>query len=369
MVAKTAGEQGSPSSKLRPKARTVARARARIAQEWARAGNLQRGEVTGVNSKVVVGIDVAKAKVDVAVGSGGEVWQVSNDEPGHQELVRKLGASAPELVVMEASGGYEALVAAALWEAKIKVAVVNPKQVRDFISGMGQKAKTDAIDAQMLALFGETVPVKVRPPMDEEAKQLQGMVLRRRQLIEMLTMEKNRRGLAPAGPARKSLDKHIKWLEEALRRAGSDIDKAIRDSPVWQEKEDLLRSVTGIGPVSARTLLTELPELGRINRKQIAALVGVAPFNQDSGVFKGHRRIEGGRPHVRTVLYMAALTAVSRNPAIRPLYLRLLAQGKKKKVAIIACLRKLLAILTAVVRDGVPFNPAGKPRPIAATVD
>lgn len=308
-----------------------------------------------MTDKVVVGIDVAKDKLDVAVGSGGAVWQVSNDEAGHKELVTKLGKSSPCLVIMEASGGYEARVAAVLWEAGIQVAVVSPKQVRDFIKGMGQKAKTDAIDARMLALFGETVPVEVRAPQDEEARHLQSLVLRRRQLIEMLTMEKNRRGLLPAGPARKSVDKHITWLEEAIRRAGTDIDQAIRESPLWCEKEDLLRSVKGIGKVSARTLVAELPELGRLNRKKIAALVGVAPFNQDSGVFQGQRRIAGGRAHVRTVLYMAALTAARCNPAIRPLYLRLLAQGKKKKVAIVACIRKLLTILTAMVRDGARF--------------
>jgi transposase len=308
-----------------------------------------------MNDKVVVGIDVAKDKLDVAVGSGGEVWQVSNDEVGHKALVAKLAKASASLVIMEASGGYEAMVAASLWEASIPVAVVSPKQVRDFIKGMGKKAKTDAIDARMLAMFGEKVPVEVRAPLDEEARQLQWLVLRRRQLIEMLQMEKNRRGLLPAGPARKNVDKHIAWLEEAIRRAGKDVDQAIRESPLWREKEDLLRSIKGIGKVSARTLVAELPELGRLNRKKIAALVGVAPFNQDSGVFQGQRRIEGGRAHVRTVLYMAALTAARCNPAIRPLYQRLLAQGKKKKVAIVACIRKLLTILTAMVRDGRRF--------------
>ena len=183
------------------------------------------------------------------------------------------------------------------------------------------------------------------------------MVLRRRQLVEMLTMEKNRRGLVAAGRARKSLDKHIAWLEEAVRRANDDIDQTVRKSPLWREQEDLLRSFKGIGPVSARTILVELPELGRLNRKKIAALVGVAPFNRDSGNFRGKRMIAGGRSHVRTVLYMAAVTAARSNPVIRALYQRLLAAGKAKKVALIACLRKLLTILSAMMRDNVRFAP------------
>jgi transposase len=312
-----------------------------------------------MKSRVIIGIDVSKAALDVAVGSDGELWRISNDEAGHKELVAKLKGTVPALVVMEASGGYEAAVAAALWDATVPVAVVSPKQVRDFIRGMGKKAKTDAIDARMLALFGETVPIEAQAPVDEEARQLQWLVLRRRQLIEMLTMEKNRRGLLPAGPARKSLDKHICWLEEAIRRAGSDLDQAIRDSPLWREREDLLRSMGGVGKVTARTLLAELPELGSLTRKKIASLVGVAPFNQDSGLFAGQRRIEGGRAHVRTVLYMATLTASRCNPVIREFYLRLLARGKEKKVALVACMRKLLTILTAMVRDGARFRVSG----------
>jgi transposase len=267
------------------------------------------------------------------------------------------------LIVLEASGGYEAVVAGVLWDAGHQVAVVNPRQVRDFARGMGKLAKTDQIDARILAMFGEKVPIEVRAPLDAEARELQTMVVRRRQLVEMLTMEKNRRPLVPTGRARKSLDKHIAWLEEAVRRAGDDIDQTVRQSPLWREKEDLLRSVKGIGPVSARTILVELPELGRLNRKKIAALVGVAPFNRDSGRFKGQRTIAGGRSHVRTVLYMAAVTAARHNPLIRPLYLRLIAAGKKKKVAIVACIRKLLTILTAMVRDNAHFSLAPHPIP------
>lgn len=311
-----------------------------------------------------VGIDVSKDRLDVAVGSEGELWQVSNDGAGHSELVERLSGVKPALIVLEASGGYEAIVAGVLWDAGHPVAVVNPRQVRDFARGMGKLAKTDQIDARVLAMFGEKVPIEVRAPLDAEARELQTMVVRRRQLVEMLTMEKNRRPLVPSGRARKSLDKHIAWLEEAVRRASDDIDQTVRQSPLWREKEDLLRSVKGIGPVSARTILVELPELGRLNRKKIAALVGVAPFNRDSGRFKGQRTITGGRSHVRTVLYMAAVTAARHNPLIRPLYQRLIAAGKKKKVAIVACIRKLLTILTAMVRDNAHFCVAPHPIPL-----
>lgn len=311
-----------------------------------------------------VGIDVSKDRLDVAVGSEGELWQVSNDAAGHSELVERLGGVKPALIVLEASGGYEAIVAGVLWDAGHPVAVVNPRQVRDFARGMGKLAKTDQIDARILAMFGEKVPIEVRAPLDAEARELQTMVVRRRQLVEMLTMEKNRRPLVPSGRARKSLDKHIAWLEEAVHRASDDIDQTVRQSPLWREKEDLLRSVKGIGPVSARTILVELPELGRLNRKKIAALVGVAPFNRDSGRFKGQRTITGGRSHVRTVLYMAAVTAARHNPLIRPLYQRLIAAGKKKKVAIVACIRKLLTILTAMVRDNAYFSVAPHPIPL-----
>jgi transposase len=309
-----------------------------------------------MQSGIVVGIDVAKGKLDIALGSDGQTWQVGNDEAGHKELRDRLARSSPKLVIMEASGGYEAIVAAMLSDAGFAVAIVNPAQVRQFIRGMGQKAKTDQIDARMLAKFGEMVEVEIRAPLDEDARRLQWLVLRRRQLVEMHVMETNRRGLLPAGPARKNLDKHIQWLERAIEDAGKDIDQAVRESPIWREKEDLLRSVKGIGRVTARTLVSQLPELGTLNRKQIASLVGVAPFNQDSGVFKGQRRIQGGRAEVRSVLYMAALTASRHNPAIRALYQRLLANGKKQKVALVACIRKLLTILTAVVRDGVRFR-------------
>jgi transposase len=308
-----------------------------------------------------VGIDVAKDKLDVAVGGEGEEWQVTNDEDGHAELRSRLAEVKPALIVMEASGGYEALAAGVLWEAGLQVAVVNPAQVRDFARGMGKRAKTDRIDARLLAVFAETVRPAVHEPADEQAQELKALVLRRRQLLEMLTMEKNRRRLVPEGAARKSLDKHIAWLEEALRRADHDIDQAVRGSPLWREKEELLRSAKGIGPVNARSLLVELPELGQLDRGKIAALVGVAPFDFESGNFKGKKIIQGGRMPVRNALYMAALSAARWNPSIRPFYERLLARGKVKKVALVACMRKLLVILNAMVRDKARF---GAPAPL-----
>jgi transposase len=304
-----------------------------------------------------VGVDVSKEFLDVAAGTDGNEWRVENNEVGHAALVTRLREVAPTLVVMEASGGYEALVAARLWEGGLPVVVVNPRQVRDFARALGILAKTDRIDARVLVAFGEKVRPPIREPLDDQARELQTLVVRRRQLIEMLTMEKNRRGLLASGRARKSVDKHIAWLEEALRRADKDLDEAVRGSPLWREEEDLLRSFPGIGPVSARVLIAELPELGRLNRREIAALVGVAPFNRDSGKMKGRRAIRGGRGEIRAVLFMATLTAIRRNPVIRQLYTRLVAGGKHKKVALVACMRKLLTILTAMARDRVRFNP------------
>ena len=305
-----------------------------------------------------VGIDVAKATLDVALGSDSEVVQVENSEAGIARLLEQLGAVAPTLVVLEATGGYESLVAGAIVGRGIPVAVVNPRQVRDFAKATGVLAKTDRIDARVLARFAEAVRPEPRPLPTAEAKELEEYLSRRRQLVDMLTMEKNRQSIATTDRMKKSLRKHIDWLEEALRRANDDIDKAIRNSPAWREQEDLLRSMPGIGPVSARTMLAELPELGRLNRKKIAALVGVAPLNRDSGTLQGTRTCWGGRASVRQVLYMAALSAVRCNPVIRRTYAALRARGKKHKVALVACMRKLLTILTAMVRDQRRWSPS-----------
>jgi len=305
-----------------------------------------------------VGIDVAKATLDVAIGSDGELVQVENSEAGVARLLERLGAVAPKLVVLEATGGYESVVAGAIVGRGIDVAVVNPRQVRDFAKATGVLAKTDRIDARVLARFAEAVRPEPRPLPTAEAKELDEYLSRRRQLVDMLTMEKNRQSIATTDRMKKSLKKHVDWLEEALRRANDDIDKAIRNSPAWREQEDLLRSVPGIGPVSARTMLAELPELGRLNRKKIAALVGVAPLNRDSGTLQGIRTCWGGRASVRQVLYMAALSAVRCNPVIRRTYAALRARGKKHKVALVACMRKLLTILTAMVRDQRRWSPS-----------
>jgi transposase len=305
-----------------------------------------------------VGIDVAKATLDVAIGSDSELVQVENNEAGIARLLDRLGEVAPTLVVLEATGGYESVVAGAIVGRGIAVAVVNPRQVRDFAKATGVLAKTDRIDARVLARFAEAVRPEPRPLPTAEAKELEEYLSRRRQLVDMLTMEKNRQSIASTERMKRSLKKHIDWLEEALRRANDDIDKAIRNSPAWREQEDLLRSMPGIGPVSARTMLAELPELGRLNRKKIAALVGVAPLNRDSGTLQGSRTCWGGRASVRQVLYMAAISAVRCNPVIRRAYLALRARGKKHKVALVACMRKLLTILTAMVRDQRRWSPS-----------
>ena len=306
-----------------------------------------------------VGIDVAKATLDVAIGSDGELVQVENNEAGIARLLERLGEVEPTLVVLEATGGYETVVAGAIVGRGIAVAVVNPRQVRDFAKATGVLAKTDRIDARVLARFAEAVRPEPRPLPTAEAKELEEYLSRRRQLVDMLTMEKNRQSIATTERMKKSLKKHIDWLEEALRRANDDIDKAIRNSPAWREQEDLLRSMPGIGPVSARTMLAELPELGRLNRKKIAALVGVAPLNRDSGTLQGSRTCWGGRASVRQVLYMAAVTAVRCNPVIRRTYAALRTRGKKHKVALVACMRKLLTIANAILRDGVAWRPQG----------
>lgn len=305
-----------------------------------------------------LGIDVSKGTLEVAFGSDGQVVQVGNDDNGIAELVGRIREAVPDLVVLEATGGYEWLVAAALAGQGIAVAVVNPRQVRDFAKATGVLAKTDRIDARVLARFAEAIRPEPRPLPSPEAKQLEELLSRRRQIVDMLTMEKNRLAIATSQPMQRGIKKHIAWLEEALRRADDDIDKAVRASPLWREQENLLRSVPGIGPVSARTLLAELPELGSLNRKQIAALVGVAPLNRDSGTMQGTRSCWGGRASIRQVLYMAALTAVRRNPVIRRTYAGLRARGKKPKVAMVACMRKLLTILTAMLRDRRHWSPA-----------
>ena len=309
------------------------------------------------NSPVFVGVDISKARLDVAVTGSDETWSVSNTSEGIAQLVARLREIEPKLVVMEATGGFEVPGAAALAAAEIPVVIANPRQVRDFARSTGQLAKTDTIDAQMIALFAERIRPKVRPLPDEEARALDAIVGRRRQIIDMLTAEKNRLGFAlPA--VKKNIEKNIRWLERQLSNIDSDLDGRIRKSPVWQAKSDLLRDVPGVGPNLARTLIAELPELGRLSNKQIAALVGVAPLARDSGLFRGKRMVWGGRASVRSALYMSILSATKWNPVIRVFYQRLRAQGKPPKVAMVACMRKLLTILNAMVRDGQKWDPS-----------
>lgn len=301
-------------------------------------------------AKVFVGIDVSKRQLDVHIRPSGDQWSVTNDEVGHDELVRRLEQFKPELIVLEATGGYQSQAVAALALKQLPVAVVNPRQVRDFAKAMNRLAKTDAVDAAVLALFAERIRPEPRLLLDEQSLELQAMMTRRRQLIDMRTAETNRLETCRVGRVRKDIEKTISWLTRRIGEADDDIDTMIRKTPLWRDREDLLSSVKGVGKTVARTLLTDLPELGRLNRRKIAALVGLAPFNNDSGARRGLRSIRGGRAEVRSMLYMAAVSAARYNPQIRELYVRLLAAGKLKKVALVACARKLLTVLNAMVR-------------------
>ena len=301
-----------------------------------------------------VGIDVSKAQVDVAVRPTGQRWIVSYDEAGIKELVSQIAELGPALVLLEATGGLELPLVAALAAAALPVAVVNPRQVRDFARATGTLAKTDALDAGVLAHFAEVVRPDVRPLKDTETQVLNSLIARRNQVMTMLVSEKNRLGTAISA-VRPRIEAHIAWLEQEL----SDLDQELRQflcqSPLWREKDDLLRTVPGVGEQLSLTLLAHLPELGTLDRRQIAALVGVAPFNRDSGTLRGRRTVWGGRSRVRGVLYMGTLTATRYNPVIRDFYQRLLAAGKPKKVALVACMRKLLTILNAMVKNEAPW--------------
>jgi transposase len=297
----------------------------------------------------VIGIDISKARLDVAMYPSGKREAFVNDKTGIKDLVRQLAKIRPTLIVLEATAGLERPVARAVASAELPVVVVNPRQVRDFAKATGQLAKTDRIDAAVLARFGAAVRPAIRPLPDTTTLEIRALNARRRQIVEMIVAEKNR--LASAAKAvRKRIDAHIGWLEQELERADNDLDQSIRQSPIWQENEELLRSVPSIGPVTSRTLLAELPELGKLNRKQISALVGIAPFNRDSGMLKGRRTIWGGRAAVRAALYMATLVATRRNPVVRDFYKRLKAKGKASKVALVACMRKLLTILNSMLK-------------------
>lgn len=304
-----------------------------------------------------VGLDVSQDRLDFCLSSEGECDSVAYDSTGIERLIERLHLLPPTLIVLEATGGLERAIVAALGRAGLPVIITNPRQVRDFARATGELAKTDRIDARMLALFGERIRPEVRALPEETTQLLDALITRRRQILEMLVAEKNRIRLAPK-PVRKKIEAHVRWLERQLEEVDCDLDRTIQASPLWRAKEDLLRSVPGVGPVVSRTLLAELPELGRLSPKEIAKLVGVAPLAWDSGTYRGRRRIWGGRASVRQALYMAALVASRRNPLIRTFYLRLRTAGKPPKVALTACMRKLLVIMNAIVREGRPWNPA-----------
>lgn len=298
-----------------------------------------------------VGIDVSKDRLDVHVRPGGEAFVVSRDGKGLEELVGRLAALAPRLIAVEATGGFETIVAAAVGGAGLPLAVVNPAQVRHFAQAIGKRAKTDPVDAAVIAHFAESVKPEPRAIPDEAQSLLAELVTRRRQLIEMLVAERQRQRLVTNRRVRKSLDRHIAALEKELRAIDQDIDTLMRGSPAWCEKEDLLASVPGVGRITARTMLAELPELGTLDRRRIASLAGLAPYTRQSGRWKGKSMIAAGRAPVRAALFMAALVASQKNQVLKSFYQRLLLAGKPKMVALIALARKLLTILNAILRD------------------
>jgi transposase len=306
-------------------------------------------------SQVFVGIDVAKAQLDIALRPTGDRWAVTNDEPGITALVTRLQEVAPQLIVLEATGGYQRAVVAALAAAALPIVVVNPRQVRDFAKATGQLAKTDALDARAVAHFAEAVRPTPRPLPDVQTEELRALLARRRQLIAMRTAEQNRLENTSAR-LHADIGAHIAWLDQRVATLDDDLDTTLRASPVWRERETLYRSVPGIGPVCARTLVLDLPELGTLSRQRIAALVGVAPFNRDSGTLRGTRTTWGGRAHVRATLYMSTLVAVRYNPVLKTFYQRLCRAGKAKKVALTACMRKLLTILNAMAKHQKPWH-------------
>jgi transposase len=305
---------------------------------------------------VFVGIDVSKARLDVGVRPSDERTSVPYDAHGITTLIAQLTQMQPTRIVMEATGGLERLLLRALVDAALPVIVVNPRQVRDFAKATGQLAKTDTLDAQVLAHFAEVIRPTLRMIPDAQTQELAALLARRRQVLAMQGTEQNRLDRAP-DRVRKRIEAHLRWLRDELARLDVGLDDLIQQRPVWRAREELLQSVPGIGPVMSRTVLAELPELGLLNRKQIAALVGVAPFSRDSGRLRGHRTIWGGRASVRRALYMAALVATRWNPVIRLFYQHLRAGGKAPKVALVAALRKLLTILNAMVHAGTPWQP------------
>jgi transposase len=308
-----------------------------------------------------VGIDVSNKKLDVHVLPQNERFVVSRDAKGIEELVRRLTPLKPSVVALEATGGFERVVAAGLAAATLPVVVINPAQVRAFANSLGRRAKSDPIDAEVIARFAEATNPEIRPLPDEDTQLLSDLVTRRSQIIQMIVAEKQREKRVVNRHVRKSLARLIKALEKEINAVDEEIDGMLRNSPVWREKEDLLASVPGVGAITTRTLLAEVPELGTLDRRQIASLVGLAPFTRQSGEWRGRSFIAGGRSSVRSVLFMAAMSAKRCNPALKRFYERLVAAGKAKMVALIAVARKLLTILNAIIRDKKPWQPEAIP--------
>ena len=302
-----------------------------------------------------IGIDVSQAQLDVAVHPTGEQWHATNDETGFGPLIDRLRVLQPERIVLEATGGYELAVVAALGIASLPVVVVNPRQVREFARSIGRLAKTDTLDAHVLALFAARIQPTLRPLPDAATRELSGLLARRRQLVEMRTSESNRLALSVEA-VRGEIREHLRYLDKRIRELDRDLHSRLRASSLWRDNDDLLRSIPGVGPVLSTTLLADVPELGTTGHKQISMLIGLAPLNRDSGRWRGKRSIWGGRAHVRAVLYMATLTAVRFNPVLQALYQRLLRAGKPRKVAIVACMHKLLRICNAIVTNQTPWR-------------
>jgi transposase len=309
-----------------------------------------------MSEKQWVGIDVCQKYLDIYIRPQGKLFQLTNNEVGISKLVQIFTEIKPELIVLEATGGMEINAAVKLTQAGLAVAVINPRQARDFAKAIGKLAKTDAIDAEVLAHFADAIRPPVREMSDESSRQLEDLVQRRRQISDMITAEKNRRR-GKSNSVKANIDEHIEWLEQQLKEIESQIKSAIAINNDWKQKIDLLTSVPGIGEVVAVTLISSLPELGTISHKSISYLVGVAPLNKDSGKFRGKRRIWGGRSKIRCVLYMATLVAVRFNPVIKTFYERLLQKGKLKKVALTACMHKLLIVLNAMMKNNSSWQP------------
>ena len=307
---------------------------------------------------IIVGIDVSKDRLDVHVRPGGQAFAVARDGKGLEELIERLGALHPSSVALEATGGFETVVAAALAGAQFPLVVVNPAQIRAFARALGQRAKTDPIDAGVIAHFAEATKLEPRPLPDEATRLLADLVARRRQIIEMIGAERSREMRVTVAHLKKSIMRLVKALEKELSSLDGDIDDMVRGSPAWRDKEDLLASVPGVGPVIARTLIAELPELGQLSRRRIAALAGLAPFTRQSGQWRGKSFIAGGRSAVRTVLFMGAMVAKQHNPVLRTFFDRLIRAGKPKMLALIAVARKLLTMLNAILRDNRPWQTA-----------